>query len=90
MKKSDWSRAFNQFTIACEHDKCNICSTSAWLLSPLECSPQNKMASLRGRPYKGSQNKRGREKGRPARTLLFSLFFFVHQTNLKMLIGQIR
>ena len=41
-EKSDWSRAFNQFTIACEldrHDKCNIyCSSQcAWLLSSLEC-----------------------------------------------------
>ena len=51
MKKSDWSRAFNQFTIACELEKKNAISvadiaciisssTSAWLLSPLECSPQ--------------------------------------------------
>ena len=51
MKKSDWSRAFNQFTIACELDMINAISaadiafimsssTSAWLLSPLECSPQ--------------------------------------------------
>ena len=50
-EKSDWSRAFNQFTIACEHDMINAISaadiafimsssTSAWLLSPLECSPQ--------------------------------------------------
>ena len=40
-EKSDWSRTW--------HDKCNICcrycifmssSTSAWFLSPLECSPQ--------------------------------------------------
>ena len=49
--KSDWSRAFNQFTIACELDMINAISaadiafivsstTSAWLLSPLECSPQ--------------------------------------------------
>ena len=48
---SDWSRAFNQFTIACELDMINAISagdiafilsssTSAWLLSPLECSPQ--------------------------------------------------
>ena len=48
---SDWSRAFNQFTIACELDMINVISaaditfimpssTSAWLLSPLECSPQ--------------------------------------------------
>ena len=54
-EKSDWSRAFNQFTIACELDMINAISvadfafiisssTSAWLLSPLECSPQNKMA----------------------------------------------
>ena len=50
-EKSDWSRAFNQFTIACELDMINIISAaditfimsssiSAWLLSPLECSPQ--------------------------------------------------
>ena len=50
-EKSDWSRAFNQFTIACELDMINVISaaditfimsssTSAWLLSPLECSPQ--------------------------------------------------
>ena len=48
-EKSDWSRAFNQFTIACELDMINAISTedivfimssstSAWLLSPLECS----------------------------------------------------
>ena len=46
---SDWSRAFNQFIIACELDMINAISaadiafimsssTSAWLLSPLECS----------------------------------------------------
>ena len=50
-EKSDWSREFNQFTIACELDMINVLSaadnafimsssTSAWLLSPLECSPQ--------------------------------------------------
>jgi len=50
-EKSDWSRAFNQFTIACELDMINAISvadiafimsssTSAWLVSPLECSPQ--------------------------------------------------
>ena len=50
-EKSDWSIAFNQFTIACELDMINAISaadiafimsssTSAWLLSPLECSPQ--------------------------------------------------
>ena len=50
-EKSDWSRAFNQFTIACELDMINAISaadiafimsssTSSWLLSPLECSPQ--------------------------------------------------
>ena len=49
-ENSDWSRAFNQFTIACELDMINAISaadiafimsssTSAWLLSPLECSP---------------------------------------------------
>ena len=48
-EKSDWSRAFNQFTITCELDMINALSaadiafimsssTSAWLLSPLECS----------------------------------------------------
>ena len=50
-EKSDWSRAFNQFTIACELDMINVISAadvafimssskSAWLLSPLECSLQ--------------------------------------------------
>ena len=50
-ENSDWSRAFNQFTIACELDVANAISaadiafimsssTSAWLLSHLECSPQ--------------------------------------------------
>ena len=50
-EKSDWSRAFNQFTIACELDMINVISaaditfimsnsTSAWLLSLLKCSPQ--------------------------------------------------
>ena len=50
-RKSNWSRAFNQFTIACELHMINALSaadntfimsssTSAWLLSPLECSPQ--------------------------------------------------
>ena len=50
-EKSDWSRAFNQFTIAFELDMINkisaaditfimSSSTSTWLLSPLECSPQ--------------------------------------------------
>ena len=50
-EKSDWSRAFNQFTIACELDMINAISaadiafitsssTSAWLPSPLECSAQ--------------------------------------------------
>ena len=49
-EKSDWSRAFNQFTIACELDMITaisaadiafiMCSKSAWLLSLLECSPQ--------------------------------------------------
>ena len=50
-EKSDWSRAFNQLTIACELDMINAISaadiaftmsssTSAWLPSPLECSPQ--------------------------------------------------
>ena len=49
-EKSDWSRAFNRFTIGCELDMINAISaadiafimsisTSAWLLSPLECSP---------------------------------------------------
>ena len=50
-EKSDWSRAFNQFTTACELDMINAISaadiafimsssTSAWLLSHLESSPQ--------------------------------------------------
>ena len=50
-EKSDWSRVFNQFTIACELDMINAISAadiafimsssmSAWLLSPLECSSQ--------------------------------------------------
>ena len=50
-EKSDWSRAFNEFTMACELDMINVISaaditfimsssTSAWLLSPLNCSPQ--------------------------------------------------
>ena len=50
-EKSDWLRAFNQFTIACELDMINAISAadiafimsssaSAWLLSPLECSQQ--------------------------------------------------
>ena len=50
-EKYDWSRAFNQFTIACELDMINAISAAdiafimsssifAWLLSPLECSPQ--------------------------------------------------
>ena len=52
-EKSDCSRAFNQFAIACELDMINAISAadiafiiimssskSAWLLSPLECPPQ--------------------------------------------------
>ena len=50
-EKSDWSREFNQFTIACELNMINAISaadiafitsslTSAWFPSPLECSPQ--------------------------------------------------
>ena len=50
-EKSDWSRAFNQFTIAFELGMINAISdadiafimsssTSRWLPSPLECSPQ--------------------------------------------------
>jgi len=50
-EKYDWSRTFNQFTIACELVMINAISaadiafivsssTSAWLLSPLECSIQ--------------------------------------------------
>ena len=57
-EKSDWSRAFNQFTIACELDMINALSaadiafimsssTSAWLLSRLECSPQKQNGNLR-------------------------------------------
>ena len=49
-EKSDWSRALNQFTIACELDMINVISaadisTSAWLLSPLGCSPQKQNGS---------------------------------------------
>ena len=55
-EKSDWSRAFYQFPIACELDMINVISAaditfiisssmSARLLSPSECSPQiNRMA----------------------------------------------
>ena len=54
-EKSDWSRAFNQFTIACELDMINVLSaadntfimsssTSAWLLSPWSVLLRNKMA----------------------------------------------
>jgi len=50
-EKSDWSRVLNQFIIACELDMINAISaadiafimsssTSGWLQSPLECSPQ--------------------------------------------------
>ena len=57
-EKSDWSRAFNQFTIACELDMINVISaaditfmmsssTSAWLLSPLECSQKQNGWTLR-------------------------------------------
>ena len=44
--KSDWSRAFNQFTIACELDMINAISAAdiAFVMSSstsaLECSPQ--------------------------------------------------
>ena len=55
-ENSYWPRAFNQFTIiACELDMINVISaadiafimsssTSAWLLSLLECSPRKQMA----------------------------------------------
>ena len=54
-EKSDWSRAFSQFTIACELDMINVLSAAdnifimsssmfAWLLSPLACFLRNKMA----------------------------------------------
>ena len=50
-ENSDWPRAFNQFTTACELDMINAISaadiafimsssTSAWLVSSLKCSPQ--------------------------------------------------
>ena len=53
-EKSDWSRAFDQFTIACELDMINAISAadiafvmsssmSARLLSPLECSSQKQI-----------------------------------------------
>jgi len=52
-EKPDWSRAFIQFTIACELDMINALSaadiafimsssTSAWLLSPLVFSSETK------------------------------------------------
>ena len=54
-EKSDWSRAFNQFTIACELDMINAISAadiafimssskSAWLLFPWSVLLRNKMA----------------------------------------------
>ena len=54
-EKSDWLRAFNQFTIACELDMINAISaadiafimsssTSAWLLSPWSVLLRNKLA----------------------------------------------
>ena len=57
-EKSDWSRAFNQFTIGCEIDMINVISaaditfimsssTSAWLPSPLECSPQKQKCIIK-------------------------------------------
>ena len=57
-EKSDWSRAFNQFTIACKLDMINAISaadtafiisssTSARLLSPLECSQKQNGWTLR-------------------------------------------
>ena len=61
-EKCDWSRAFNQFTIACELDMINAISaadiafnlsssTSAWLLSRLECSPQKQNGRTLGLNY---------------------------------------
>ena len=58
-EKSDWSRAFNQSTIACELDMINAISAadiafimssskSAWLLSPLECSPRKQNGWMLG------------------------------------------
>jgi len=52
-EKPDWSRAFNQFPIACELDMINaisaadnafitLSSTCAWLRSTLYCSPQKR------------------------------------------------
>ena len=57
-EKSDWPRAFNQFTIAYELDMINAISAadiafiisssmSAWLLSPLECSQKQNGWTLR-------------------------------------------
>ena len=57
-EKSNLSRAFNQFTIACELDMINVISaaditfimsssTSAWLISPLECSQKQNGWKLR-------------------------------------------
>ena len=56
-EKSDWSRVFNQFTIACELDMINVISaaditfimsssTSAWLLSPFSSETKWLNASL--------------------------------------------
>jgi len=55
-EKSDWLRAFNHSTIACELDMTNAISaadiafimsssTCAWVLSLLECSPQEQNGS---------------------------------------------
>ena len=57
-KKSDWSRAFNQFTIACELDMINAISaadiifimsssTSAWLLSPFASVSEDELCEKR-------------------------------------------
>ena len=62
---SDWSRAFNQFTKTCELDMINatsaadiafIMSRSAWLLSPLECSPQNLVSVLSAEAFASADN----------------------------------
>jgi len=53
------------------------------------------VACVAGRRKGGKGSKRPweywkeRRRERPARTLLFSCFFFVHQTNVKIMIGQI-
>ena len=50
-EKSDWSRKFNLFTIACELDMINAISCQVQCLpgyySPLDCSPQKQNGRMR-------------------------------------------